>query len=56
MGFFVYGFWVGFVSGPNESTREDPLGLIFQELFTLMYPKIQQPLMNITSEIFGFNL
>jgi hypothetical protein len=26
----VYGFWVSFVSGLNQSTRVDPLGLFFK--------------------------
>jgi poly-beta-hydroxyalkanoate depolymerase len=30
------GFWISFVSGSNQSTRIDPLGLIIQELFKLM--------------------
>jgi hypothetical protein len=30
------GFWISFVSGSNQSTRVDLLGLIIQELFKLM--------------------
>ena len=35
-GFTSKGFWVSFISEPNQSTRVDPLGLIFQQLFKLM--------------------
>jgi len=38
-----------------KPTRVDSLGLIFQNYYTCK-PKFQQPLMNITSEFFKFNV
>jgi hypothetical protein len=49
-------FSLGFLDLSVLHISPRPLGLIFQELFKLMKVKFHQPLMNITSKFFSFNV